>query len=308
MGLFDTFFSVPVPSRCERVEYPGWEDIDVWIKRDDQLHTTVSGNKFRKLKYNLLPIENPGILLSMGGPYSNHLHALAYAAREGACPCFAFVRGEPGEMRSPTLRDCMDWGMSLLFVSRTQFRQLRSDADYWRVLWREWHGNSLDPILWLPEGGSNRMAMRGVAELVDELPFKPDHIISACGSGATLAGLALGMAGSGRTTGVAVLKGADYLRDQVRAMLLHYPASSESSFELLTGYHDGGYGRASTELLKFCREFSLKTGIPVEPVYTGKVCRALKSLIDSGHFLRGERIVLLHTGGLQGARGHNLAL
>lgn len=285
-------------------------DVQVWVKRDDLLHPQVSGNKFRKLKYPLLALQGLApTLVTMGGAWSNHLHATAHAACLAGYPAIGLVRGhgEESAAMTATLIDCQRLGMQIRFVSREQYRQLRDVPQAWHQ-----YVDALSPShVWLPEGGSAPAALRGVAELVDELfdaeidrqAFVPDTVMVACGTGATLAGLLAGMRGRGRTIGIAAIKNAAYLHTEI-AHLLHragYP--SYQNYELLTDFHHGGYAKAPPVLRRFCQEFSAETGIAVEPVYTGKMFYALHQLAQAGHFRPGERVVALHTGGLQGARG-----
>jgi 1-aminocyclopropane-1-carboxylate deaminase len=271
----------------------------LWIKRDDLLHADVSGNKFRKLKYPLLALRGQQpTLVTMGGPWSNHLHALAHAGALSGWPTIGLVRGADG-VDSATLADCRRLGMRITFVSREQYRTLRQFPDSWR----RHVPDAVDGCVWLPEGGSAPAALHGVAEIIDELPFIPDTMLVACGTGATLAGLLAGLQGRGRVIGVAVFRNAGYLRAEV-ARLLHqagYPPYG--NYTLLTDAHHGGYGKAPLVLRQFCREFAQETGIAVEPVYTGKLLYAARQLAQSGAFDQDERIVAVHTGGLQGARG-----
>jgi 1-aminocyclopropane-1-carboxylate deaminase len=271
----------------------------LWIKRDDLLHTDVSGNKFRKLKYPLQALRGQQpTLVTMGGPWSNHLHALAHAGALSGWPTIGLVRGADG-VDSATLADCRRLGMQITFVSREQYRVLRRCPDGWRRHVAE----AADGCVWLPEGGSAPAALHGVAEIIDELPFIPDTMLVACGTGATLAGLLAGLQGRGRVIGVAVFRNASYLRDEVARLLRQAGYPAYDNYTLLTDAHHGGYGKAPPVLRQFCREFVQETGVAVEPVYTGKLLYAARQLAQSGAFDQDERIVAVHTGGLQGARG-----
>jgi len=282
-------------------------NIQLWMKRDDLLHPSVSGNKFRKLKYNLVHAsEYRPILISMGGAWSNHLHALAHAAQLLGLSSIGLVRGLHAA-HSPlnaTLSDCQSAGMQLQFVSRDDYRELRDNVDAWqkRV--------DRDPkeYLWLPEGGSNALALSGMAELVDELKQDlggtPDTIVVACGTGASLAGILAGLRGQGRVIGIAAVSNAGYLRQQVQQLLLSAGHPAYQNFEILLDFAHGGFAKTSPELLRFCEQFSQQTRIPIEPVYTGKMLFALADLCRSGKLVKGERVVAIHTGGLQGLRGY----
>ncbi|HTD05150.1 1-aminocyclopropane-1-carboxylate deaminase/D-cysteine desulfhydrase [Undibacterium sp.] len=299
---------MPLPisvSPCQLIPDASVLGRQVWVKRDDLLHAQVSGNKFRKLKYPLLQLQGKqATLVTMGGPWSNHLHALAHAAAMHGYPCLGLVRG-PHAVDSATLDDCRRLGMQIRLVSREEYRALRDVPGQWRRHLHADDANGGEPV-WLPEGGSCAQALHGVAELIDELPFIPDTMLVACGTGATLAGLLAGLRGRGRVLGIAVLKNAAYLREEIAGLLQQAGYPAYDNYELLTGYHHGGYAKATPELLAFCARFSVQTGIPVEPVYTGKMFHALQLLTAAGKFQPGESVLALHTGGLQGARGFAL--
>lgn len=279
--------------------FPG---ISLWMKRDDLLHPTVSGNKFRKLKYVLHKLTPGTHLVSMGGPWSNHLHALAHAAHTFDLPCTGLVRGlrDLDSALTPSLQDCFDLGMQLQFVSRDSYRQLRLSPEHWQT-----HiPNDLQPCLWLPEGGMSTEALLGVAELIDELDFLPDTIITACGTGTTLAGLVAGMRGHGRVLGIAAVQNARYLHQQVSTLLQQAAYPAWQNFDINTDFTHGGFGKVSPALRDFCRRFEHHYQIAIEPVYTGKMLYAVHQLAHSAYFSPGERVIVVHTGGLQGKRGY----
>jgi 1-aminocyclopropane-1-carboxylate deaminase len=285
------------PSPCQPVQITA--GCKVWVKRDDLLHLQLSGNKFRKLKYPLLALRGRvSTLVTMGGPWSNHLHALAHAGALLGCPTIGLVRGAAG-VSTATLDDCRQLGMQIVFVSRADYRALRELPEQWR-----WHiKDAGDGQVWLPEGGSAPAALRGVAEIIDELPFIPDTMLVACGTGATLAGLLAGMQGRGRVIGIAVLRNAEYLHGEIARLLRQAGYPAYDNYSLLTDCHHGGYGKAPPGLRQFCIDFVQETGVPIEPVYTGKLFYAARQMAEAGAFRADERIVAVHTGGLQGARG-----
>lgn len=294
-----SFLFSSLPSTCQHLDSASFLGRDIWVKRDDLLHAEVSGNKFRKLKYPLLMLQGQRPrLVTMGGPWSNHLHALAHAGALGGWPTTGLVRGAAG-LESATLDDCRRLGMQIQFVSREDYRQLREDPQAWR---RHLAVND-DSQVWLPEGGSAPAALRGVAELVDELPFIPEVIMVACGSGATLAGLLAGLQGRGRVIGIAVLKNADYLHQEIARLLQEAGYPTYQNYELITDAHHGGYGKAPPELRQFCRDFLEDFDVPIEPVYTGKLFHAIRKMQQAHAFRADERVLAVHTGGMQGARG-----
>ena len=297
------------PSPCEYVPAPSFLGPAIWIKRDDLLHPTVSGNKFRKLKYPLLALRERQLeansdgtqnitLTSMGGPWSNHLHAVANAGALYGWSTHALVRG-PQDIHTAMLDDCRRLGMRIQTVTRDEYRDLRNIPDEWR---RHVDASNASHA-WFPEGGSLPAALHGVAEVIAELPFFPDVIMVACGTGATLAGLLAGMGGKGRVIGIAVLKNADYLHQEIATLLQQAGYPAYKNYTLITDAHHGGYGKAPAGLKQFCDDFFRELAIPIEPVYTGKLFFALKKMAQANAFRADERIVALHTGGLQGARG-----
>ncbi|MFZ6654872.1 1-aminocyclopropane-1-carboxylate deaminase/D-cysteine desulfhydrase [Undibacterium sp. TJN19] len=286
-------------SPCQQVESRLFPGMNLWIKRDDMLHPQVSGNKFRKLKYPLQSLQGrKAHLVSMGGIWSNHLHALAHAAALAGLPATALVRGAEG-MHSAMLDDIRQMGMQVCFVDRASYRKLRLDS----LAWQQYVDLPEADVLWLPEGGSAALALRGVAELVEELPFMPDHTVLACGTGATLAGVLAGQAGRGQVWGIAAIKNAGYLRDEISRLLGEAAYPDCQNYQLLTDFHHGGYGKVSAELLSFCDSFQNETGIALEPVYTGKMLFALRQLWHDGYLASNASVLAIHTGGLQGARG-----
>lgn len=272
--------------------------VSLWIKRDDLLHPRVSGNKWRKLKYVLRHASGQGYrgVLSFGGAYSNHIHALAAAAARNRLKAVGIIRGEADYARNPTLRDARRYGMQLQFVDRREYRR-RHDPDYLHQLEQRYPG-----FLLIPEGGSLPLALPGVAELLVEIHCQYDLLVTAVGSGGTLAGLIHGDQGRHRLWGIPVLKlPADSLRRTIIGLLPERDRQL-GNWQLLDGYHHGGYARLTAGLTDFVDNFVARTGIPVEPVYTGKMLYGLFAEINAGH-LDGQRIVALHTGGLQGLRG-----
>lgn len=241
----------------------------------------------------------------MGGAWSNHLHALAYAGSLLGFQTLGLVRGlrDDSQALTATLNDCAQFGMQLRFLSRNAYRELRDNLHAWQA-WTD-----VDPCkcLWLPEGGSSVSAVHGVAEIVSEiigvLGSPPQRIVVACGTGATLAGIVAGMQGNGEIIGIAAVQNADYLRTDVQQLLALAAYPSHQNFNIFHNFTHGGFAKTTPDLLNFCTEFSAETLVPVEPVYTGKMFFALHQLCLAGEFKPGEKIVAIHTGGLQGNRG-----
>ncbi|OCA63148.1 1-aminocyclopropane-1-carboxylate deaminase [Aeromonas piscicola] len=286
-----------LPSPFQAISHPllTAHGVTLWCKRDDLIHPTISGNKWRKLKYQLQHAQEQGIghLISFGGAYSNHIHALAAAGCQSGLNTTGIIRGEPDAASNSTLSAAKDWGMDLIFVDRQSYRR-RQDPD--------WLAQFAAPdTLIVPEGGSSPLAIPGVAELVGEVPFSPDLWVLPCASGGTLAGLIAGKREQERILAIAVLKGANFIADEVRR--LHPAAATTPGWQIAQDHHDGGYAKFSPALWQWVQAFSAETGLPLEPIYSGKAMWGLFRELAAGHIPRGSKIVFIHTGGMQGLMG-----
>ncbi|KAA6434064.1 1-aminocyclopropane-1-carboxylate deaminase/D-cysteine desulfhydrase [Dyadobacter flavalbus] len=270
--------------------------IRLFIKRDDLIHPTVSGNKWRKLKYNLLKAkaENKSTLLTFGGAYSNHLYATAAAGNALGFKTIGIVRGEElAEKETPTLEFCREQHMQLHFVSRQEYRQKHSE-EYLLQL-----SGQFDFPFIIPEGGTSDLALKGVAEMVTEvrrqLESAPDFFAVAAGTGGTAAGI---LSANANVLAFPALKGGDFLENDINGLLNNF--ENIGKLKLFTDYHFGGYAKWKPELLSFIESFKNDYGIQLEQVYTGKLFFGLFELIRNGYFAKGTVIVAVHTGGLQG--------
>ena len=284
-------------SPLQKLDIPLFKDfgVDLFIKRDDLLHPEISGNKWRKLKYNLFELEksDKSGFITFGGAYSNHLHAVAAAGKEFDFITVGIVRGEKPDVLSPTLQNCSDLGMKLVFVSREEYR-LKEKSNLIAEIVR-----CHSELILFPEGGANQFALKGCAEIIDEITTPFDYLCLACGTGATMAGILSNSRNDFQTIGFPVLKGGDFIADEIR-QLLKTTNYEPRTFELKTDYHFGGYAKYTPDLLDFIRKFETQTAIQLEQVYTGKMMFGVFDLVRKGYFSRGSRIVVLHTGGLQG--------
>lgn len=294
---YDPMAPLQLPSPLHRIRHPllAAHDVTLWCKRDDLIHPTLSGNKWRKLKYHLQQAQmlGKGHILSFGGAYSNHIHALAAAGLRLGLRTTGIIRGEGDTVSNPTLKAAKGWGMDLVFVDRQDYRR-RQDPE-WLARFED------DDTLLVPEGGSSPLAIPGVAELVDEVPFSPDLWVLPCASGGTLAGLIAGKRGQEQILAIAVLKGADFITGEV--CRLHPAAATTPGWRIALDHHDGGYARFSPALWQWVQAFSAETGLPLEPIYSGKAMWGLFRELAAGRIARGSKIIFIHTGGLQGLAG-----
>jgi len=272
--------------------------------RDDLLNPDLPGNKARKLKYNLVAAREQGHtrLLTFGGAYSNHLAAVATAGRLYGFETIGLVRGEEHTLLNPTLARCVADGMQLHYLDRTTYRQ-RTEPAFLADLQRTYGTAYL-----LPEGGTNDLALRGVAELIGELRQHTDFdaVAVAAGTGGTLAGLALGLAEASypaHVLGIAALKGASFLQAEVDSLTRIATGQRLTNYELHLDYHFGGYAKLPPELRSFIEQFDADFGVLLDPIYTSKLLVGLLDLIRRGHFAPGSTVVAVHTGGLQAWAG-----
>ena len=278
--------------------------IELFVKREDLVDTELGGNKWRKLKYNIEAAlnKNHHTLLTFGGAYSNHIYATAAAGKRLGLNTIGIIRGEKHTELNHTLEFATDCGMRLEYIDRTTYRR-KNDADFIKHLHNEYGQFYL-----IPEGGSNTLALKGCAEIVDDINTSIGNksfntLCVASGTGATLAGLASNISPQQTATGFAVLKGAEFLSKDVGNFLGQSETTPETNWKINTDYHFGGYAKTNNELWNFIDTFNKEFNIPLDAVYTGKMFYGLFDLIKKRHFAEGTRIVAIHTGGLQGNKG-----
>jgi len=267
--------------------------VSLFIKREDLNHPLVTGNKWWKLKHNLLQahLEQKPTLLTFGGAFSNHIYATAVAAHELGFNSIGIIRGEETTPLNPTLRFATAQGMQLHYISREDYRR-KSDPMFLEELTRRF-GN----IYVVPEGGSNAPAVKGCEEFAKSLPADVDTICLPVGTGGTIAGIINGSPAEKRILGFSSLKGGNFLYDDVKQWLNNKEAAN---WHIETRYHFGGYAKHTPELISFMLEFAETTGVVLDIVYTAKMMFGLFDLIKQQHFPKGSRILAIHTGGLQG--------
>jgi len=275
------------------------ESIKFYIKREDKFHPAISGNKWRKLKYNLLEAkeQNKKTLLTFGGAYSNHIYATASAGKIFGFETIGIIRGEEHLPLNPTLTFAKENGMKLVYVSRSEYRR-RYDEDYIQEIYNEF-GN----VYLIPEGGTNLLALKGAAEIVNDIDTGFNYICSACGTGGTLAGIIAGLNGKNYAIGFPVLKGGAFLKENISQLLRDFTGKEYFNWHLETNYHTGGYAKINRELIEFIFEFENLNGVKLDPVYTGKMMYGIYDLALNNRFEKGSTVIAVHTGGLQGIEG-----
>lgn len=272
-------------------------DYSLFIKREDEIHPFISGNKYRKLKYNILraKAENKETLLTFGGAFSNHILAVAAVGKEFGFKTIGVIRGEElcdKIADNPTLHKAQDFGMIFEFVSRENYNDKNKPEFITRL--EEKFGN----FYLLPEGGTNELAIQGCEEILINADTEFDFVCCAVGTGGTISGIINCSKPSQQVLGFPALKG-DFLTEDIRKF------AKNSNWKLITDYHFGGYAKVTEELIVFINEFHQKYKIPLDPIYTGKMVFGVLDLIEKKWFPDNSKILLLHTGGLQGIAGMN---
>ncbi|MFC6096854.1 1-aminocyclopropane-1-carboxylate deaminase/D-cysteine desulfhydrase [Flavobacterium qiangtangense] len=286
-----------IPTECLPAQKNG---ITVAIRREDLIHPFVSGNKFRKLKYNLLQakVENQDTLLTFGGAFSNHIAAVAFAGKENNFKTIGIIRGD--ELRhkiqeNPTLKFAQENGMQFDFVSRNDYSN-KEKPEFIDQLKQKFGSFYL-----IPEGGTNDLAIKGCEEILTKEDSQFDYICCAVGTGGTISGLINSALPNQKVLGFPALKG-DFLQEEICKF------AKTDNWQLITDYHFGGYGKVNLELINFINNFSESNKIPLDPVYTSKMAFGVLDLIDKNYFPANSKILMIHTGGLQGIQGMNQLL
>jgi len=281
------------------LEFPN--GIELYIKREDLLHPIISGNKFRKLKYNLLEAKRLGCekLLTFGGAFSNHIVAVAGAGNEFGFETIGIIRGEELHNKiqeNPSLLQAQQFGMQFNFIDRTQYR------------------NTMDPVFLadlterygsfylIPEGGTNELAIHGCEEILsaeDKIEFS--HICCAVGTAGTISGIINASNINQQIIGFSSLKGG-FLSEVICNF------AKQKNWSVNDSYHFGGYGKVTDELIGFLNAFYDEYQLPLDPIYTGKMMFGILDLIQQNYFPPHSKLLAIHTGGLQGIAGMNQKL
>lgn len=298
--MFDSNFIPPL----QAIIHPNIKEygMNLFMLRTDLNHPTISGNKLYKLKYNIEEAKklNKQTVLTFGGAFSNHIAATAAAGKEFNLKTIGIIRGDELPELNPTLKLAKKNGMHLHFVSRELYRD--KEALYKYVEKQFFHEN----FYLIPEGGSNELGILGCKEITDSIKIDFDTICCACGTGATLAGIIMSLKPEQKAIGFQILKANGYIKTEAENLLNNFTQRRTErkekieNWEINEDYHFGGYAKTTPELISFISDFERETTIPLEPIYTGKMMYGLFELIKQNYFKKGETIIALHTGGLQG--------
>jgi len=283
-----------VPTPIQKIET---EKGVFFLKREDLNHPSVQGNKWRKLKYNLEEFINGDYkgIVSFGGVFSNHVYALASACKILSITCKLYLRGYSLDQNNPSVKYIIDCGAEIELLSPTAYRE-KSNTQFINTLLAQ-------NYYVIPEGGTNELGIKGVEELgmeiVGQLDEPPDYICVSAGTGGTAIGLIKAFANERiKVLVFSSLKG-DFLREIIQEKVGELP------FELITDFHFGGYGKFNKDLVSFCNSFKEKYQIPLDPVYTGKMMYGIDQMMKENYFKTADKVLAIHTGGLQGVAGFN---
>lgn len=302
-----SFFETNFVAENQQIHLPILEEkkIELYIKREDIIHPYVSGNKFRKLKYNLIEAKksNIRVLLTFGGAFSNHILATAVAGNLMGFKTIGIIRGdelaynlEKTLANNSTLNQAHKNGMNFEFVSRTVY-QNKTDVSFINQL-----KGKFGDFYVIPEGGTNTLAIKGCEEILTEEDSKFDYICCAVGTGGTISGLINSSKSNQKIIGFPALKG-DFLEDEI-----HQFTEKLDNWSLQKAYHFGGYAKYNEELIGFINNFKKETNVLLDPIYTGKMIFGIMDLIKKNKFFKGSKILAIHTGGIQGIEGFNQKL
>jgi 1-aminocyclopropane-1-carboxylate deaminase len=267
-------------------------EINLFVLRIDLIHPFISGNKWFKLKYNLEEAHRQGknTLLTLGGAYSNHIIATVAAGKEFGFKTIGIIRGEElNEDDNPVLQFAKDCGMEFRFVSREEYRELRNNTNQLIT--------QLPDAYFLPEGGTNELAVKGCGEIVNVIDIPFDYICCAIGTGGTISGIISSLKEKQKAIGFPVLKGGDFLKNEI-AKFVNSSVVEKQQYELINDYHFRGYAKKNEELLNFISDFKSNHNIPLDFVYTGKMMFGIFDLVKKNYFEKGATTIAVHTGGL----------
>ena len=291
-----------IESQNQKIELPllKKKEVSLFIKREDAIHPNISGNKYRKLKYNLIAARNQNhkTLLTFGGAYSNHVLATACAGNENGFHTIGVIRGN--ELKhswqdNPTLHKAHSFGMRFHFVDRETYRN-KEDSAFIAML-----NTKFGKFYLLPEGGTNILAIKGCEEILTAKDVDFDFICCSVGTGATVSGVINASKANQKVIGFSALKG-DFIEKEVSNF------TNKTNWQLEATFHFGGYAKVNGQLVNFINDFKKNTGVALDPIYTGKMMYGIIDYIKNDRFAPKSNILVIHTGGLQGIKGMNLVL
>ena len=254
----------------EKVDFVNNSGLQLFLKREDKIHNIISGNKYRKLKFNLINAKELGFkgLLTFGGAYSNHIPAVAYAAKKNGFKSLGFIRGEEivnNYLENPTLKYSHDLGMKFKFLSRSNYK-LKTNEYFLRKLKKKFKDYYL-----IPEGGTNALGVLGCQEILNDSDKEFDYICCSVGTGGTICGLINSSNENQKIIGFSSIN-KNYLLNDITKFV------TNENWMLIDDFSFGGYGKVNNELIEFMNNFRLKYGILLDPIYTSKLVYGVLNL------------------------------
>ncbi|SHO65403.1 1-aminocyclopropane-1-carboxylate deaminase/D-cysteine desulfhydrase [Algoriphagus zhangzhouensis] len=284
----------------QTLDHPILEEkgVELAIKRLDLIHPLISGNKFFKLKYNLEEAVNKGYksILTFGGAYSNHIQASAAATKLFGLNSIGLIRGEETLPLNPTLDFAQSQGMKIEYVNRADYRR-KNETEFLDELKKKYPNCFI-----IPEGGTNSLAIQGTAEILEDGDKDYSDIILSIGTGGTFTGILKSLQPNQKALGISSLKGS-FINKEISELLEKNQILTNGEWEINTAYHFGGYAKYNQVLIDFIWEFYESFGIVLDPIYTGKMMFGIWDLIKKDQFLKGSKVLAIHTGGPQGNFG-----
>jgi 1-aminocyclopropane-1-carboxylate deaminase len=258
---------------------------------------------------------NATTIASFGGPYSNHLVALAFVAKLNGLKSIGYIRTNKGEPITSAMHDAMNYGMEFIFLGRGFFQEKKKE-----LLNKQVDIKNSDTYF-VDEGGYGIIGAKGAATIITEFDFvnrtpeeqdddgyekfgksnsiyKYDYLVCAVGTGTMIAGL-INAANTNQTViGIPVLKNEESIENEIRNLL----NNQKVDFKLLHTFHQGGYAKTTEHQINFMNSIWDNHFIPTDIVYTGKVFFAVNELVKQNYFKEDSSVLVIHSGGLQGNR------
>ena len=271
--------------------------VDLFLKREDNIHPIISGNKYRKLKYNIETAKNEGYktILTFGGAFSNHIAAVAAVGKAFDIKTIGVIRGDELADKiesNPTLMYAKSCGMTFKFISRALYREKQNPSVIKKIL------KGFSNYYFVPEGGTNDLAIKGCEEILNESDKIFNFVCCSIGTGGTISGIINSAKSNQYVLGFPALKGS-FLKEDISKFVM------QNNWNIIADYHFGGYGKVDIDLINFINQFKKDNNIQLDPVYTGKMMFGIYDLLEKGYFLKGSKVLAIHTGGLQGIFGMN---
>ena len=267
------------------------------LLRLDLLHPIVSGNKFYKLQFYIAAAIENGVskVASFGGPYSNHIVALAYTAKEAGLKSIGYIRTNADEPMTPSLKDAKAYGMELVYLGRTDFQSKKASILQ--------SSEAMTDFYFIDEGGYGTIGAKGAATILTEQnTVHYDYIICAVGTGTMLAGCINAASPNQKIIGISVLKNEGSIEAEINALLLDNNYKNYQPYSLLHQFHQGGYAKTNPAMIAFMNRLWDTEKIPTDIVYTSKLLFGVEQLIQENYFEKDASILVIHSGGLQGNR------